>query len=129
MEPKRLTTDQHAALTAFALKHGDDWKQQLNRAWIDGAAGALLQPLYVSRGLSWLDGYSLADWPRSMFDPLDADPLDADPLHAEPDPMKAARTCRKLIRAHLHGYPSRLGRRAGRHCRCARRLRPRSRIR
>ncbi|TIO39094.1 MAG: hypothetical protein E5X96_01375, partial [Mesorhizobium sp.] len=95
MEPKRLTTDQHAALTAFALKHGDDWKQ-LNRAWIDGAAGEILQPLYSSHGLSWLDGYSLADWPRSMFDPLDADPL-----HAEPDPMKAARACRKLIRAHL----------------------------
>lgn len=98
METKRLTTDQHAALTAFALKHGEGWKERLNRAWIDGTAGAILQPLCVSHGLSWLEAYRLADWPRSMFD------LPADPLDVEPDPMKAARACRKLIRAYLRGF-------------------------
>ena len=62
-----LTTEEHAAVTAYALAHGENWKDDLLADWMDGRTQGTLQHLRNSRGPSWLADYSLADWPKSMF--------------------------------------------------------------
>lgn len=62
-----LTTEEHAALTAYALAHGENWKDELLADWMNGRAQGTLQHLRNMRGPSWLADYSLADWPGSLF--------------------------------------------------------------
>ncbi|WP_430442283.1 hypothetical protein [Shinella sp.] len=71
---KPLTPEEHAAITAYALAHGESWKDDLLADWMDGRSRGTLQHLRNTRGPSWLANYSLADWPRSMFsiEPRDA---------------------------------------------------------
>ena len=62
-----LTTDDHAAITAYALAHGENWKDELLADWREGRIQGTLQHLFDTRGPSWLADYSLADWPLSLF--------------------------------------------------------------
>lgn len=57
-------SDQAAALTAFRLKHGRDWKDELNLAWSTGQykgmnsdQAALLQQVRNQLGPQWLNAY------------------------------------------------------------------------
>ena len=62
-----LTTEEHAAIAAYALARGENWKDDLLADWMDGRTQGTLQHLRNSRGPSWLADYSLADWPKSLF--------------------------------------------------------------
>ncbi|ELT51192.1 hypothetical protein [Brucella intermedia] len=62
-----LTPEEHAAVTAYALAHGENWKDELLDDWMNGRTQGTLQRLRNTRGPSWLVDYSLADWPKSLF--------------------------------------------------------------
>ncbi|MFT4159790.1 hypothetical protein [Shinella sp.] len=64
---KPLTTEEHAAITAYALVHSENWKDELLADWMEGRTQGVLQHLFNTRGPSWLADYSLADWPLSLF--------------------------------------------------------------
>ncbi|MCZ7977386.1 hypothetical protein EXN32_11920 [Agrobacterium tumefaciens] len=65
--PKRerlppLTDEQHAALQAYAVRHGRRWKSILNNVWMGGAPyddGGTLRGLRNTHGPSWLQSYRL----------------------------------------------------------------------
>ena len=44
-----LTTEEHAAVTAYALAHGENWKDDLLADWMDGRTQGTLQHLRNSR--------------------------------------------------------------------------------
>lgn len=89
---KTLTHEEHAAVTAYALTHGEDWKEQLAADWQNGRTEGTLQALRNSHGPAWLAAYSLADWPMSLFSPARLD--------HQPRPDLAAEACRMLINAY-----------------------------
>ncbi|WP_122523127.1 hypothetical protein [Pannonibacter phragmitetus] len=62
-----LTPEEHAAVTAYALSHGENWKDELWADWMNGRTEGTLQRLRNTHGPSWLADYSLADWPKSLF--------------------------------------------------------------
>lgn len=90
---KPLTHDEHAEVTAYALKHGENWKDQLASDWMNGRTTGTLQRLRNTHGPAWLQAYSLADWPKSLFSP-------AARLEQEPRADLAAEACRLLITAY-----------------------------
>ncbi|MGI2036346.1 hypothetical protein ACRQ1B_28625 [Rhizobium panacihumi] len=94
-----LTSDEHAAVQAYALEHGSDWKAALRDDWMNAKTTGTLQALRNSHGPSWLDAYSIADWPRSLFSAEIA-------LDQTPDPRLAGLACRKLIAAFIESEGS-----------------------
>ena len=89
-----LTNDEHAAIAAYAMEQGKNWKSKLRDDWMNAKTTGILQALRNSHGPSWLADYSLADWPRSLFSTEVA-------LDQTPDPRLAALACRKLIAAFI----------------------------
>lgn len=67
--------------------------------WLNARTTGTLQALRNSHGPSWLNSYSLADWPRSPF------ALDI-VLEKMPDPRLCAIACRKLIAAYIEAEGS-----------------------
>ncbi len=60
------TTEQLAALKAFAAKHGKNWKNELSTAWMKGTEwkepgdnGPYLREVRNQLGPSWLHSYRL----------------------------------------------------------------------
>lgn len=49
-----LTTEEHAAVTAYANSHGRNWRAALRREWERGTANAMLMSLRNARGPLWL---------------------------------------------------------------------------
>ena len=62
----RLTTDEHAALMAYAAAHGRTWKQQLRDAWMTASEPGLLQQLRNASyfGPRGLNAYTLPTVPQ-----------------------------------------------------------------
>lgn len=50
MKPRQLTTDEIAALKAFAERHGRNWKQALRDAWMIASEPGILQQLRNDTG-------------------------------------------------------------------------------
>ncbi len=94
-----LTSDEHAAVQAYALEHGRNWKAALRDDWMNARTTGILQALRNSHGPGWLERYSIADWPRSLFSAEIA-------LDQTPDPRLAALACRKLIAAYIESEGS-----------------------
>lgn len=65
--PRELISAEHAAVTCYALAHSPDWKQELAEDWSTGSITPVLMAPAVSHGPTWLDSYSLANWPASIF--------------------------------------------------------------
>lgn len=59
MPKLHLTAEQYDALVAYAAKYGDNWKEKLSNAWLNGADanepnGHLLRQVRNRLGPSWL---------------------------------------------------------------------------
>ena len=54
-----LTADETAAVTAYAAKHGKNWKLDLSDAWLAASEPGILQALRNSLGPRWLREYQL----------------------------------------------------------------------
>lgn len=54
-----LTEEQHAALAAYAAKHGRYWKRALGDEWMRASAPAILHRLRNTHGPAWLVSYKL----------------------------------------------------------------------
>lgn len=54
-----LTPADHAALRAFAARHGRNWKARLRDQWIAASAAPELHRLRNSHGPAWLATFSL----------------------------------------------------------------------
>ena len=52
--PAPLTPAQAAALDAYRVEHGEQWRTMLSREWRCGSAPALLHGLRNSHGFQWL---------------------------------------------------------------------------
>lgn len=67
-----LSTDQEAALLAYAARRGRRWKSILNNVWMGGAPhddGGILRGLRNTHGPTWLQSYRLPKVvPRSRPD-------------------------------------------------------------
>jgi hypothetical protein len=60
----QITTEQEAAVAAFAKAHGRTWKSKLNEAWCNGrdareVDGQLLRQVRNNLGPTWLVNYRL----------------------------------------------------------------------
>ena len=58
-----LTTDELAALHAYALEKGRTWKAQLNEDWYHARRPGLLHALRNSHGPAWLASFTLPPVP------------------------------------------------------------------
>ncbi len=56
---KKLTTEQRAALAAYAMDRGRTWKSQLRQDWENGRASGPLQEIRNSFGPGWLTTFRL----------------------------------------------------------------------
>jgi hypothetical protein len=54
MKHATLTPEQVAALDAYKVEHGEQWRTMLSREWRCGSAPALLHGLRNSHGFQWL---------------------------------------------------------------------------
>ncbi|MBR0822422.1 hypothetical protein [Bradyrhizobium liaoningense] len=56
MDTPWLTPDQHAAVVAWARRHGPTWKERLRVAWLrqDCPEGLVLREMRESHGEDWL---------------------------------------------------------------------------
>ena len=54
MKHATLTQEQVAALNAYKVEHGAQWRTMLSREWLRGSAPALLHKLRNSHGNKWL---------------------------------------------------------------------------
>ncbi|MDE3027867.1 MAG: hypothetical protein KGH84_05675 [Paracoccaceae bacterium] len=52
-----LTHEEHAALVAFAARHGCNWKVRLFELWMSAAAAPALHRLRNTHGPRWLTTY------------------------------------------------------------------------
>ena len=54
MKHATLTQEQAAALDAYKVEHGEQWRTMPSREWLRGSAPALLHKLRNSHGNKWL---------------------------------------------------------------------------
>lgn len=58
-ERQELTTEEIAAIRAFAAEHGRYWKAELRRQWMNASAAPILHRLRNRLGPSWLVKFRL----------------------------------------------------------------------